>query len=370
MQSDQVIREWSRAETDQVVNCENILAATPDLLPMQVNCLQDALYFVSMSRASYREYAFLDPRMLKGRDVYSVSLSRLIDSCASTPSQVKPPAFIVHGAFCCSTLLTRYLEALPSVFVLREPAVLTQIALARYVDFRTRECQYSWDTVFELVVRLLSRTYGQTDRVVVKTSDICTCLADRLVSVSNGGQVIVILAKLRNFLLSVLRFERRRRWVRRRLENVRLCSPDPGALVNRIDLTHLRDSEAAACLWLSYVDMLTALARSGRRKGILFLDGDDISDRPDAILPSVCKALRLDIPERTVSDLTLQPLSAYSKEPSIPFSAEQRISELSTANSFFGAEADAGIEFATLVAKDLVSLNSVEEHLSRLASDL
>src|SRR5690242_11238258 len=103
------------------------ILATPDFFPMKIDRARDELFFIRMSRESFRQSAFLDRRAVRATpDVVSVSLAELR---AASP-QLRPECplhVILHTAFCGSTLLARYLEQLPHCLVLKEPALLGRI---------------------------------------------------------------------------------------------------------------------------------------------------------------------------------------------------------------------------------------------------
>jgi hypothetical protein len=61
------------------------------------------------------------------REAYSVCLEEALLYVRNRAVK-RPPHYILHGTFCCSTLLSRYLEEHGHYFVLREPAILAQVA--------------------------------------------------------------------------------------------------------------------------------------------------------------------------------------------------------------------------------------------------
>ena len=98
--------------------------ATPDFFPLKIDPLHNTVLFVQMSRKSFRQSAFLDQRaVVSGQTTLSAEIHELSRRQADCPTH-----FILHGAFCGSTLLARYLEQLPHCFVLKEPGVLSQLS--------------------------------------------------------------------------------------------------------------------------------------------------------------------------------------------------------------------------------------------------
>ena len=94
--------------------------ATPDFFPMQIDVKRNTILFALMSRGTFRQSSFLDRRIVRaGATTLMAEIPKL-----ATRQPVQPMQFILHVAFCGSTLLARYLETLPHCLVLKEPGVL------------------------------------------------------------------------------------------------------------------------------------------------------------------------------------------------------------------------------------------------------
>src|ERR1700728_3927018 len=99
---------WTKAKSDELAR----LLATPDFFPVRINMQRNSAIFVQMSRESFRRSSFLDSRIVRARNVaFSADLKQL--SPQLSRERDRPMHFILHGAFCGSTLLARYLEELP-----------------------------------------------------------------------------------------------------------------------------------------------------------------------------------------------------------------------------------------------------------------
>ena len=85
----------------------------PDFFPVRLDLEHRAVVFVQMSRDTFRRSSFLDePAILAAPGTCSVNLDELLE-WLSTRAQRGPTHYILHGAFCGSTLLARYFETLP-----------------------------------------------------------------------------------------------------------------------------------------------------------------------------------------------------------------------------------------------------------------
>ncbi len=335
--------------------------SSPDLLPIGLDARVERICFVRMSRESYRASSFLDFRAVrKSRDSYLLSISELLDAYRSSPSS-NHAHYIMHGAFCCSTLLTRYLDLVAPLFVLREPDILRQVLLLKYPPVSLagvppeQDMPCSWETLLRLSVRLLSRTYHAHQTPLIKCNDLCNYLAEPLLDLDERSKLVFVSAKLRVFLLAVLKSSDRRRWVRSRLDSAIQMRALAASILGEKDATALKDPQAAALVWLSNVYLCRSLVRNGGRR-IRVLDGDDVANRPHEALSSVANFLETPLSE----DLLEKVLghwsgSKHAKYLLMSFGAEQRAANLAEADAHFGAEADAGVAWAIEVASELVS---------------
>jgi hypothetical protein len=337
------------------------LMSSPDLLPIGLEDRGERICFVPMSRESYRASTFLDFRAVRrSRDSYLLSISELLDLYRSSPAS-KHPHYIMHGAFCCSTLLTRYLDLIAPLFVLREPDILRQVLLLKYPPVSLadvppgQDMPYSWETLLRLSVRLLSRTYHAGQAPLIKCNDLCNYLAEALLGLDGRSKLIFVSAKLRVFLLAVLKSSDRRRWVRSRLNSAVRMSALAASIVGEKNGTALSDPQAAALVWLSNVYLCRSLLRNmGER--IRVLDGDDVADRPREALSSVADFLDAPLPDDLLEKvLGHESGSKHAKYLLMPFDAEQRAKNSSEADARFGVEADAGVEWAMKVGSEWIS---------------
>jgi len=198
-----------------------------------------AVSFVEAGLEVYRRSSFLDHRMQQkpGAKKMLCGVRQLLDHYEGAPPGCV--AFIFHIAFCCSTLLARYLELLPGTFVLKEPFIATQLAeLNRAAKNR--------EDVMRLCVQLLGRTWDRSQTAIVKLADQCNALAGALMATSEMPRAVFIGLELRPFLLAGLKTDQRRAWVRRRAELAALdVAPSPLA---EMDPKTLDDGRA--CAWL------------------------------------------------------------------------------------------------------------------------
>jgi hypothetical protein len=320
------------------MNTMQELFASPDFFPMKIDVSRKIVSFVRMSRNTYRDSVFLDGRTkYLGAKSYEARLDDLLFMAASSPKPTARVHFILHTTFCCSTLLARYFELAPSCFVLKEPGLLTQLALLESVP------RHEWNGLFDLCMRLLTRTYEADQLVVIKPHEPCNILGDQFLDHSRANTISFVMTALRQFVLAILKSDFRRKWVRTRIPFAGNASGNP-ALMN-IDPRSLTDSEAAAYLWLVNRYLCEKLVHSQPAR-VLRIDGEYLAQSPEPILRSVFELCTLPEPALTESLSCDQPMSRYSKDVSRAYDGRSRQEEMTSLEARFGTEADAACKWA------------------------
>jgi len=268
--------------------------------------------------------------------------------------------YILHGAHCCSTLLARCLETFTGCFVLKEPYLLTQIAIlkdclsARPAGWKARVDDELPDW-FKMSTLLLNRAYGTGDTVIVKTNDLCNGLGPDLLARDSRSKVIFVQSPLKTFLLSVLKLPGRREWVRERVAI--LAAPlAASGLVKGISDSRLSDAEAAAALWLYNCLICQALLGSPESARVLAMSGEAIAENPVEATCLAAGFLGLTVPEEAAARDRIELESGRNaKDTTLPYGAEARKLDRAQADAAFGAEAEQGVAWAMLVAPTLAA---------------
>jgi hypothetical protein len=329
------------------------IAASPRFYPTELK-LEDhppAISFVEVGQDTYRRSSFLDHRMHRESKQKTVlcDARQLLDLYDRAPGG--RAAFIFHVAFCCSTLLARYLELLPDAFVLKEPFIPTQLAELNRAPWPSKSGLTSGEAT-KLCVRLMARTFDQQDIAIVKLNDQCNAIAGALMASSDAPRAVFLGVELRSFLLAGLKTDQRRAWVRRRAE---LAAQDVApSLLADIDPKTLDDAQACAYLWLANGVLLQKLIAEVGRDRLLVVDGESVSDNPQHVVKEVAEWLGLSPSE---SDLRAaigdQTAGRYSKDPSHEFSREHRQADLAAVYLKFGSEVESGLRWAAEIAPRL-----------------
>ncbi|MFN7400604.1 MAG: hypothetical protein ACK5SX_16460, partial [Sandaracinobacter sp.] len=99
-------------------------ARDPAWLPHRYNAVGDRIHFVPVPRTRHREIPFLTDEQLPAAKSPTVVARATAIAHAPAPA---PLHFILHSAFCCSTLLVRALDREGIAMGLSEPQILNDI---------------------------------------------------------------------------------------------------------------------------------------------------------------------------------------------------------------------------------------------------
>ena len=326
------------------------ILSSPLLYPVRLDPNSGRIHFIVMSRSGYQESSFLDNRSVRvAGDNYTARIVQLKQLTENWRFPAGPLDFILHGAFCCSTLLARYLELIPHCFVLKEPSLLAEISVLRPCPMSPQidDDEFKrWQELLVLALKLLSRTYKPEDRVIIKAKDQCNLVADVLLHSHPQSRIIFLQASLRNFLLSVLKSPERRLWVRTRLEVFsRYVQMFP--IAKPFHAQSLNDSEAAAYFWLLNSSICHSLAQQTNPQRFLCLGGEQVAEAPEQLLRLVLKFLDLAIDEEFLQHRIKHAAArTHAKDLSPRYDAATRQADLAAADEKFGTEANEGMVWA------------------------
>lgn len=343
------------------------LFISPDLYPLLLDMERNVLTFVRMSRESYRNSVFLDLRTRPtGEGTYELPLDDLLLAATRYAPPLRRIHYILNSAYCCSTLMARYFELLPSCFVLKEPRLLAQLALLE--DHSRPE----WKAAFDLCLRLLSRTYAPNEMVVMKPVDCCSMIGSRLLQHNSQASITFLMIPLRSFILSILKSGERRDWARMRIRQVFKRAAVWPEIANR-DLERLNVAESAACLWLVHRYLAGELLHGPHHSRVLLVNGDDLAESPRQTLAAILEMCLLPADNDTLDQLVSHPsVARYSKDLSRPYDASTRSTEILELERCWSAEADTGIEWAARHAwpgLDVFATTLAESRLSQPLAD-
>jgi hypothetical protein len=314
------------------------LFRSPELYPLRIDFDKRLVRFVRMSQEHYRNSIFLDLRTQHSGTQLDIRLDDLLLAAAGE-NPAKPVHYIFHISFCCSTLLARYFELLPSCFVLKEPRLLAQMALSNLVGRRAGDA-------FDLTVKLLTRTYEPAQMAVIKPNDWCNPLAWKLLAHNSKATITFLMTPLWQYLLAILKTEERRDWVKNR---IRTAVQEAGGYkpLEQVHVDELSVAQAAAYLWLAHRFIYRQLVSNGTRSRVLVLNSEQLLQEPESALTAVMKTCGLSLQKEELQRLISHPsISKYSKDLSRPYDAASRQKEMEELQNCWGKEAEIGMDFA------------------------
>ncbi len=277
-----------------------------------------------MSRETYSRSVFLDHRIVTaGEETAAIPEDELTRQTDALRQRHQGPHFIFHVAFCGSTLLCRCLDRPGRCLPYKEPLVLHQLSsLERHQTAEHRHLTRRRD-LLKASLRLLGRTFEESETPVVKPSDSCANLAREMLRLTSGASALFLYRQLRPFLVSVLKTKDRRGYVRGMAERARsdLAALD---LLPVIEIESLTDARLAALVWSSLVytfsDVLgdpDVTARS--------LDAEILFHYPHETIAAAAELFDLNLPDEEITAILEDGiLSLDAKAPARRFDARRR----------------------------------------------
>jgi hypothetical protein len=350
---------------DEVVPC-------CEFYPVSIDVDRRLLSFARISRDTYRNSAFLVPRHTDmGRKLYTFNLDDLLLRSMSSPLQCARTHYILISAFCCSTLLARYLDQIVSCLVLKEPPVVAQLGFLRYrrQEASHEKWQAEWRRLATLGLALMSRAFSPDDTVVIKPSDIGNCVGDVVLEHDLRSKAVVLSITLRTFILSVLKSDSRRDWTRGRAKFWRKTIDEFPSLTN-IDLKPLDDARLSAYVWLVNNAFWAELRKKTAPERILVMNGDEVSDSPVTALSKVLRFFEVGFEPNDLTRIAnSEAASRHSKRPRTSYDASARRADLLDWEKRFCEETDHAIAWAQPIAEDL-RLGRIDGPVAGVAPEL
>lgn len=250
------------------------LAADPHWLPHAFDPARQSLTFAKLPRARLAANAFLaDIARETGYETAEVPLAAL---ASAVPAPSAPVTFIVHTAFCRSTLLARALEQSGISTGLSEPGIIASLAGAGAAG----------QAALAPVAALLARPWSVGEAVFIKPTNHANMLAPALMRAVPQARAVLMSNPLPSFLAAVVRKGMMgRRWGRQLyLEMMSYAGMDLG--MDGREQFLMTDLQATGLAWFLNQRFLAALVQNfGER--VRVLDGDAFGRDPAATLAAV-----------------------------------------------------------------------------------
>jgi hypothetical protein len=322
------------------------LLASPIWYPEHIERPAQAIQFCRMTEHSYRTSSFLDHRIVRASpEERSLAFSDL--------AQIDGPAgystcYVFHGAFCCSTLLTRLLDNVAGSLVLREPHSLFE--LASFIRFQnTSLLPVIPDDVLDQIYRVLVALYARRLRidvpVVIKPSDGCNNLMTRIVADESCQAAVFLYADLERFLVSVLKYPERHEWARVRARELCMDKRHRTGKVE-IDPQPLSDGQAAALVWVLHMDVCREAASGPGGEKLRTLDSETLMTDMGKAFEAVISHFDLPNDPATIAKaVSIERTGSHSKSPQESYDRITRQRDFDEARARFAGDVEATLDW-------------------------
>jgi hypothetical protein len=270
-------------------------AASPEWLPFAPDPATDGLAFLRMTEADYRAASFLDQRLLGPASEIRQAPWPIMPAEAGRDAQ-----YIFHIGNVGSTLISRLLGELDSVFALREPLLLRSFSESPPAPER-----------FDALAALLSRTFRVEQRANVKATSFTSEIADRLVP--PGSRALFLYATPSHYLENILAGENSWQTLRA-LSPIRLARLQGRCPGLDADLAAMHDGLKAALGWACEMSSLEAAASRLPAGTVMWADFDHFLTDPVAHFTAIARHFGDQVDEATARAICEGPLMGrYSK---------------------------------------------------------
>lgn len=313
------------------------LAATPAWFPQIFDPDSDRVMLLRRSEGEYKAASFLDERSVRPeaerRIVEWAAIADAIPADARRDAQ-----YIFHIGHVGSTLISRLLDELDSVFALREPPILRLFAeLLGPVKASPEWSENEARRRIDVLTALLSRTFRPEQRALVKATSFTSEIADRLVP--PGSRALFLFATPRNYIENILAGPNSVRELQAltpfRLERLR------GRSVRLPEGEAMTDARRAALGWACEMTSLVRGAGALPAAGVMWMDFDRFLADPAGNLSALARFFGHGLDPATAAAIVAGPLMRrYSKALDYEYSPALRRAVLDEARRMRGPEID------------------------------
>lgn len=225
---------------------------SPDWLLAGFDAAQGVYHFAAVDRETYSGSPFLDHRIRPVPTRLAQAEAGQVQQWFDDSAGSRPCTWILHTAFCASTLLASCLDVPGQSLALKEPLVLSRLAQDR------RRLQRGpggpvqdpgWTDHAERVMALSERSYGE-ERALVKPSNFANALAPELLGPRGAHRRLILLSSgLEELLVSVLKKSEEAEQLMPGFLSALLQDSDYLARVGPLDVGKLNLLQQSAVFW-------------------------------------------------------------------------------------------------------------------------
>jgi hypothetical protein len=319
------------------------IARDPLWLAHRFDPTHDAVHMLRVERSTHRAAIFLTDEYLPA-DAEKVVLRR-VDAVAGAPAPA-PLHFILHSAYCCSTLLARAFDFEGISMGLKEPVILNDMVGWRRRGGEPRAVAQALDNA----LTLLARPFGAGEAVIVKPSNVVNGLAPAILAMRPQSNALLLYAPLRTYLASIAKKGMwGRLWARELLINLlKENMVDLG--FGTEDYLGQTDIQAAAVGWLAQHAFFARLVDQLGPARVRTLDSETLLARPTDVMRELASLFSLSLTESAVEEIASGPAFSRHSKYDTDFRKDDRQAEHRDAAAVHGEEIEKVATWAEAVA--------------------
>lgn len=318
------------------------------LFPHLLDVVSDRVMLSRLSERDYQNASFLDQRIVtdtaSGQWVPWHELG-FFDSSALPPAQ-----YIFHIGHVGSTLISRLLGEIPTVFALREPQILRNLAEFGEANHRI-DCLWSpeqYASRLPQALGWLSRRFHDNQTALIKASSFVSAIAGDIIG--PDGKAVFLFAAPERYLETILAGPASLREMHV-LSTVRIKRLEAQLQEAPAALWQMSETQKIAMSWLSEMTALFQ-ASAGTGASPLWLNFDDFLLAPAEKLQEITKYFGHDLSDNAATALVSSPImSTYSKAPEHKYSPDLRRQLLQQAGNRYRKEIQCALSWMDEVAK-------------------
>jgi hypothetical protein len=318
------------------------IVADPEWLAHRYDERNDSFQYRHVPRTRHAEVPFATDDCL-GKEDRPVVIRR--EEAASLLESRAPVHFIIHSAFCASTMLVRALDLPGSAMGISEPVMLNDMTGWRKRGAEARR----HGQVMNDVLGQLSRPFGPGEAVVLKPSNIFNGLAMGALYLRPAARAVLLYSPIEEFLLSVARKGMWcRLWARELLESLLLDGLVDLGFEPR-DFLRQTDLQAAGVGWLAQHKLFHRMAKHYGRERIATLDSETLTRDPAPTVGRV--AAHFGLSAQDADDYANHPAIARNSKSGDAFAHGERQMDQARARETFGDEIEKVAEWIRVVGE-------------------
>ncbi len=253
--------------------------------PVAIDWQRQAFLTQHVTRHELADASFLDHRLRSNGLMDVVNFQDIV-----SPVGHRPPSYIIHSAFCGSTLLARLLDHEGECLALKEPNVLAQLATAKRKSGGTARALSGEQSIYRILglahQLMVKEQYAAT---LIKPTNFANNLIPEIMQ--SGARVLFLYSTLESFLRSVVkRGEEGHVFVRQRWQTM-LAEREPISHIQPEVAMLYTDLQIGAIIWAQQIDTFQYWLQHDEGQRCASANFADYRPDPYAFLASVATFL-------------------------------------------------------------------------------